>query len=115
MQILLILLVKITSAHVLVSTAVATLSRWHTVTLGSEVHAEPRSHLLLSFSPRLLSSLYLIARFVEILRRVVCRTKRRPIEVIEHQIHILSLLVLQVISNLNVTVHLDLDVRVSLA
>lgn len=93
LQILLVLLVKITAAHVLVSTAVSTLSRWYTVTLGPEVHTEPRGHFLLSLL-RLLPSLYLVARFVEVLSRVVCRSKGRSVEVVEHQVHILRLLVL---------------------
>ena len=39
----------------------------------------------------------------------------RPVEVIKHQIHVILLFSLQVVTNFYVTMNLDLDVRISLA
>ena len=111
LQILDILLVKIAASHVLVSAAVATLPRWYAISLSPKVHTEARSNIL---SLNLLPSLDLFTNLVEVLGRVIGRTKRRAIEIIEHQVHIFSLLILQIVSNLNITVNLYLYVRVSL-
>jgi hypothetical protein len=39
----------------------------------------------------------------------------RPVEVIKHQIHVILLFSLQVVTNFYVAMNLDLDVRISLA
>ena len=83
-QILNIFLVKIPSAHVLVGAAIATLTSGHTVALSPEIHPEtPRCDLLGPLC-RFLPSFDLLARLVEVLRSVVCRSKGRSIEIVEH-------------------------------
>ena len=107
---------KITPAHVLICTSIASLSRWHAVPFRPEIHPKARRHVLFSLdaNQRLLASLDLLTGFVEVLSRVVRRAEGRAIEIVKHQVHILGLLVLQVVANLNVAVHLDLYVSVGL-
>ena len=117
LQILDVLLVEISPTHILVCTSVATLSRGDSVALRSEIHPEARRHILFPlYAPkRLLPSLDLLARLVKVLRGVIRRAERGAIEVVKHQVHVLSLLVLEVVANLDIAVHLDLDVGVGLA
>lgn len=106
---------QITSSHVLICTAVTSFASGDTVTFGAEVHAEvARLNRLSLISRLLLSSLDLITRLVKVLSCVVCRAKRRAIKVVEHQIHVLCLLVLQIVTNLYVPMHLYFDMCISL-
>ena len=113
-HILNVLLVQVASAHVLIGAAIASLSCRHAVALSPEVHPEAARSDFLSALGWLLAGFNLLARLVEVLCRIVCRAERRAVEVVEHQVHVLSLLVLQVVAYLDVTVHLDLDVGISL-
>ena len=113
-HILNVLLVQVASAHVLIGAAIASLSCGHAVALGPEVHPEAARSDLLGALGWLLAGLNLLAWLIEVLCRVVCRAERRAVEVVEHQVHVLSLLVLQIVAYLDVTVHLDLDVGISL-
>ena len=117
LQILDVFLVEISPAHILVRASIATFPRGDAVTLRPEIHPKPGRHVLLPLHAheRLLPSLDLLARLVKVLRRVVRRAERRPIEVVKHQVHVLGLFVLEVVANLYVAVHLDLDVSVGLS
>ena len=106
---------QITSAHVLVSTAVASLSRRHTVSLRSEVHTEARCDILLPLHAGLVPSLYLFTRFIEVLGRVVRRAEGRTVKVVKHQVHVFSLLILQVVANLYVAMNFYFYMCVGLA
>ena len=106
---------QIAPSHVLICTAVTSFASGDTVAFSAEIHTEvARLNGLSLISRLLLSSLNLIARLVKVLGCVVCSAKGRAIEVIEHQIHVLCLLVLQVVANLYVTMHLYFDMCISL-
>jgi hypothetical protein len=111
LQILDVLLVKVSPSHVLICAAVSTFSGRHSVSLSSEVVPET---CLLSRACRFLS-LYLLCGLVEVLSGVVRRAEGRAIEVIEHKVHTLSLSVLEVVPDFDVTMHLDFNVSVSLS
>lgn len=51
---------------------------------------------------------------VEVLARVICRLAAGIIKVVEHEVHIICLLNLQVIIDLHVAVHFNLNVGVGL-
>ena len=115
LQILDVLLMEITSSHILVRTAVASFSGGNSVTLSSKIHSETSLWHFLCPIGRFLPRLNLITWFIEVLGRVVGWTKGRPIKVVKHQIHVLCLFVLKVISDLDVPVHFYFDVGVSLS
>ena len=108
------LFVQVAAAHVLVRAAVTAFASRHAVTFGAEVHPEARCSDLLLTLGRLKPGVHLLVGLVEVLRSVVCAAKRRSVEVIEHQVHIFCLLVLQVVSDLDVSVHLNFDVSIGL-
>jgi len=56
----------------------------------------------------------LVSRLVKVLVCVVRRGEGRPVEVVEHQVHVFRLLVLQVVSDLDVSVHLNFNVSICL-
>ena len=92
LQILDVLLVKISPPHILIGTSVSALSGWNTVTFSPKIHTEARGNL---FSLNwLLPSLNLLTWLIEVLSRVVGGPERRAIKIIEHQVHVFSLLVL---------------------
>ena len=115
LQVLDVLLMEVPSSHILVGTTVASFSGGDPVTLGSEIHSETTLWHFLCPIGRFLPRLYLITRFIEVLGRVIGWTKGRPVKVIEHQIHVLCLFVLKIISDLDVSVHFYLDMGVSLS
>ena len=116
LQILNILLVQVASAHVLICAAVTSFTCWDAVSLRPEVHPETCWHFLTILSACIKTTcLNLLAWLVEVLGCVVRRAERAAVEIVEHQVHILSLLVLQIVSNLNVSMHLNFNMGVSLA
>ena len=115
LQILDVLLMEITSSHILVRTAVAPFSGRNSVTLSSKIHSETSLWHFLCPVGGLLARLDLITWFIEVLGRVIGWTEGRPVKVVEHKIHVLSLFVLKVISDLDVSVHFNLDMGVSLS
>ena len=106
-----VLLVQIAPPHILVRTAVATLSGRHSVTLRSEICVEA---WLNGRALRLLT-LDLLCWLVEVLGGVVCSSKRGAIEVIEHEVHALCSSILKIVPHFDVSVDLNLDVGISLA
>lgn len=50
----------------------------------------------------------------EVLRCVVLGSEGRAVEIVEHEVHVLAFLDLQIIADLNVPMNLDLNVRVCL-
>ena len=80
LQILDILLVEVPPSHVLICTAVSTLSGRHSVSFSPEVVSET---CFLRWARGFLS-LYLLCRLVEVLSGVVRRAEGRAIEVVEH-------------------------------
>jgi len=110
LQILDVLLVEVPPSHVLVCAAVPTFSSRYSVSFSPEVVPET------CFLGRACGflSLYLLCRLVEVLSSVVRRAEGGAIEVIEHQVHTLSLPVLEVVPDFDVTMHLDFYMSVSL-
>ena len=113
MQTLDVLFVQVPSSHVLVSTTIASFTRRHTITLCSEMHPKTGSDLLSAIC-RFLASFNLLAWFVEILCCVIGCAEGRAVEVVEHQVHVLSLLVLKIVSDFDVSMHLNFDVSICL-
>jgi hypothetical protein len=95
----------IASAHVLVGAAVAPLASGQAISIGAVTDPAYGLALVVFFS---------CGRFEEVLRRVVLDPERGPVEIIEHQVHILALLHLQVVANFDVAVDLNFNVRVGL-
>ena len=94
-------------------TAVATFSRRHSVAFVSVVG---RCCVIVELLGRVcVIDVNLLRGLVEVLRGVYYGAHGGTVEVIKHQIHILLLLDLQVVSDFDVPVHFDFDVSVSLA
>lgn len=60
-------------------------------------------------------TLFLYLAFVEVLCRVVGRAECRAVEIVEHEVHVFFFLYLQVVSDVSVTMNLDLDVSIGLS
>ena len=104
LQILQVLFVQVATPHILVRAAVPSLACRDAVTLGSKVHAEPPDWDFLGAVSRFV---YLVVRFVEVLSCVVGVAEGGAIEVVEHQVHVLGLLVLQIVPDFDISVHWD--------
>ncbi len=115
LQVLYVLFMQVATSHILICTSIASLTRRNSVSLRSEIHPKTASFDRLGLLSRLLSSFYLLARLVKVLRCVVRRPKRWSVKVVKHQIHVLGLFVLQIVPNLDVTMNFYFDVSISLS
>ena len=118
LQVLQIFLVKVSTTHVLISTAITAFTSGDSVALSSEIISEVGviwPHWTSEARVWHGRGLICVTWFVEVLSGIIGRTERRSVEIVKHQIHVLSLLVLQVVTNLDITVNLDLDVGIGLA
>jgi len=99
-------------SRVLVRTSIATLPGRHSVAIAYVVNGH--------FNKFAVFAIFFISNFniwfIKVLTGFELSVPgARSIEVIKHQIHVVLLLSLQVVSNFNVAMNLDLDVRISLA
>ncbi len=115
LQVLNVLFMQVATSHILICTAIASLACRDPVSLCPEIHSETTSFDRLGLFSRLLTSFYLLARFVKVLRCVVRRPKRWPVKVVKHKIHVLGLFVLQIVPNLDVTMNFYFDMCISLS
>ena len=100
----------VSSSHVLVGTAISSLPRGKTVSLCSVVH--PRSG---TYSYRLTVLTIVRWRLEKVLCCVILSwLERRVIKVVEHKIHIFAFLNLEIVSNFDVAVDLNLNMSVCL-
>ena len=115
LQVLDVLFMQVATSHILICTTIASLAGRNSVSLWSEIHSETASFDRLSLLSRLLTSFYLLAWLVKVLRSVVRRPKRWSVKVVKHQIHVLGLFVLQIVPNLDVTMNFYFDMCISLS
>jgi len=99
-------------SRVLVRTSIATLPGRYSVAIAYVVNGH--------FNKVAFFAIFFISTFniwfIKVLAGFKCCVPGAgSIEVIKHQIHVVLLLSLQVVSNFNVAVNLDLDVRIRLA
>ena len=104
-------------SEVLVRAAVAPFARGHPVAVGPEVllHLLAVEHQAFFVSSGDHAAILIAPScFVKVLLGVCSRHRRRSVEVVKHQVHIFLLLSVQVVSDFDVTVDLNLDVSVGL-
>lgn len=101
----------VSPSHVLVGTSIASLPRGKTVSLSPVIH--PRSG---TYSHRLTILTIIRRRLEKVLSCVILGwLERRVVKVVEHKIHIFAFLNLQIVSNFDVAVDLNLNMSVCLS